>query len=57
MAGKAKKKKKAGSAKKRVVVKAKAPAAKKPKSTAPGSGDASETLRASAKSFAARMLR
>ena len=57
MAGKAKKKKKAVGAKKKSRAKTAAKKGKKSKSAASGSADAGESLRASAKSFAARLLR
>jgi len=49
--------KKTGSAKKKARAKSAAPAAKKAKAARPESDDPSESLRASAKSFAARLLR
>jgi hypothetical protein len=54
MAASRKAKKKAGSAKKRARAKT---VAGKPKAARGGSDDASESLRASAKSFAAKLLR
>jgi hypothetical protein len=54
-AGKARKK--AGSPKKRARAKAAVPATRKTKAGSAGSDDSSESLRAIAKSFAARLLR
>ena len=55
-AGKSRKKK-AGSPKKRARAKAAVPATRKTKAGSAGSDDSSESLRAIAKSFAARLLR